>query len=69
LFRNVEYFAERGFHAWKIADICGCTVSQVYQACSKLRIRLRDYRDGKGEVAVCIIKAHPVMVKVIRRRA
>jgi len=67
LYKNIEYFGIRGFHASKIASLCGCTVSQVYQACAKLRLRLRDYRDGKGEVAIKIITLRPLMAKLMRR--
>ena len=69
LFKNIEYFALRGFHAQKIADICGCNKSQIYMACQKLQIKLRDYRDGKGEVAVRIIQLRPAIVKLVRRKA
>lgn len=55
LYRTVEYMALRGFHAWKIADVSGITISQVYTACRQMQIRLRDYRDGKGDVAKRII--------------
>lgn len=68
LFKQIEYMAEHGFHAWKIAEVCGCTMSQVYLACNKMRIRLRDYRDGKTAVAVQVIRLRPAMVKVIRKR-
>jgi hypothetical protein len=69
LFRNIEYFVLHGFFAWKIAEICGCTVSQVYQAAAKLQLRLSDYRAGKGEIAQRIIRLKPAMVKVIQRKA
>lgn len=68
LFRNIEYFVEHGFFAWKIAEICGCTVSQVYQAAGKLRLKLSDYRAGRGEAAQRVIHLKPAMVKLVRRK-
>jgi len=67
VFRTIEYLALRGFHAWKIADVTGVTVSQVYIACQKLRIRLRDYRDGRTAPARAIIKVAPVILRSVKR--
>jgi hypothetical protein len=67
LFRTIRYYIERGFHAWKIAEICGCSEGNVYTAAAKLQMRLRDYRDGKGDVAERIIQVAPSIAKVLRR--
>lgn len=55
VFRTIEHLAKHGFHAWKIAQVAGCSVAQVYQACAKLQIRLRDYRDGLNDEAKQVI--------------
>lgn len=69
LFRTVEYLGKHGFHAQTIADICGCTVSQVYLACAKLGIRLRDYRDGKNQTAKSVIRTAPRVMKEVPKKA
>lgn len=59
IYKTVEYMALRGFHCRKIAEVCGITEGQVYTACGQMRIRLRDYRDGKGPVAEQVVRAAP----------
>jgi hypothetical protein len=66
---SIIYFGERGFHASLIADKTGLEKGQVYYACRKLGIRLRDYRNGLGEVAERIVAVAPcVRVRTVRRR-
>jgi hypothetical protein len=66
---SVIYLAERGFHARTIARRTGLSVNQIYNACRKLGIRLRDYRDGVGEIAERIIQATPcVRMHVVARK-
>lgn len=68
MFRTIEYLALRGFHARTIARVVGGTIGQVYLACQKLQIKLRDYRDGKGEVARKVIRVAPPVVSFLRRK-
>lgn len=64
LYKTIEFMALRGFHCRTIARVCGITEGQVYLALQKLRIRLRDYRDGKGPVAQRFMsEAHQVSRK------
>jgi len=69
LFRLIEYMAEYGFHRRLIADTAGITESQVYLALQKLRIRLRDYRDGKTMAARRVIAVAPPVARVKFRKA
>jgi hypothetical protein len=63
------YLAERGFHGHTIAKHTGLSVSQVYYGCKQLGIRLRDYRDGVGEIAERIIAVTPcVRMHVIAKK-
>lgn len=64
VYRTIEYMALRGFHAHKIADVAGVTRSQVYTACGHLQIKLKDYRNGIGEVASGIVKMAATMVNI-----
>lgn len=64
IFRSIEYMVRWGFKAWYIAERVGCTTSQVYQACAKLRIHISDYREGKNEEARGIIQGvQPIKAK------
>ena len=66
---SIVYFGERGFHASLIAEKTNLDVRQVYYACHRLGIRLRDYRDGKGEIAERIVSVAPcVNVRRVRGR-
>jgi len=47
----ILYMGIRGFHARTIADVCGLTLSCVTYQLGQMKVRLRDYRDGEGEVA------------------
>lgn len=62
LYRMIEFLAVRGLHAKAIAGAVGVSVSQVYLACGHLKIRLRDYRDGRGPVGSKLV------ARVKRRR-
>ena len=59
IYRSVKYMAEYGFHAQTIADKVGISKGQIYSACGKLGLRLRDYRDGKNDTAKGIIRRAP----------
>jgi hypothetical protein len=64
IYRTIEYMALRGFHAHKIADVAGVTLSQVYRACGHMQVKLKDYRNGIGEVAGGIVKMAATMVNI-----
>lgn len=62
LFDSIQFLGEHGFHAQTIADVCGITKNEVYIACAKLKIRLRDYRDGRNWIAKKIIVQTPKII-------
>lgn len=57
LYTGVEFLALRGLHAKAIATATGISVWQVYQMCRQMKIRLRDYRDGRGPVGAAVYSA------------
>lgn len=61
LLRTIVFLGEYGFHAKTIAKAAGIPVGQVYSVCAKFQIKLRDYRDGKGDVAERVIFRSPYL--------
>lgn len=68
---SIIYLGEHGFHGRTIAQKLGCSDGTVYHVCYKSGVKLRDYRDGKNEVAERIIARTPAIqrhrVKTLRR--
>lgn len=67
--RDVARLAEKGFTAEFIAKQTGLTVSQVNYRAAQAGIRLRDYRQGKGEAAARALRlpATPPLLSKIDR--
>lgn len=67
VYRSVEFLAVRGLHAQVIADCCGLAKWEVYRACRQMKVRLRDYRDGKGEVGSVLVARTREVVKSAKK--
>jgi len=71
---SVVYLGLAGLHGKTIArTVRGywgvrLSVSQVYSICRKHGVRLRDYRDGKGDTAKAVIKSGAPKRKASGRR-
>lgn len=67
LFNQIADLVRWGFKAWYIAELCGCTVANVYQTCAKLQLRISDYREGRNVEARGVIRdIAPTQVKYKR---
>lgn len=65
---TVAFLGLWGFHARTIGEITGLSTSAVYTRLHKWEISLRDYRNGKTDVAQRLIGKSPIARYRIGRR-
>ena len=63
----VLYLVEHGFHGKTIARACGVRLGDVYYIARQAGMRLRDYRDGKTDAAVRVMRATKNIRRYIRK--